>query len=161
MNELKNMKECLMGYIWPQLKHLDQVDTKELGEAIDMIKDLEEAIYYCTITKAMEQHPEEENGYRRYYGEGKWDKNQHHMPQHTNESWGEEWDWREGKSPKSRKMYMEAKQMHHGKASSLHELEKYMKELTDDIVEMIEDATPEEKELLSNKLTGLAARIDA
>ena len=28
-----------------------EVDTKELGEAIDMIKDLEEAIYYCTVTK--------------------------------------------------------------------------------------------------------------
>lgn len=161
MYELKNMKECLMAYVWPQLKHLDQVDAKELGEAIDMIKDLEEAIYYCTITKAMEQQPQEENGYRRYYGEGKWDRNQHHMPQqHVNDSWGEEWDWREGRSPKSRKMYMEAKQMHHGKTSSLHELEKYMKELTDDIIEMIEDATPEEKELLSNKLSGLAARID-
>jgi hypothetical protein len=32
---------------------LGEVDTKELGEAIDMIKDLEEAIYYCTVTEAM------------------------------------------------------------------------------------------------------------
>jgi hypothetical protein len=32
---------------------LSEVDTKELGEAIDMIKDLEEAIYYCTVTEAM------------------------------------------------------------------------------------------------------------
>ena len=26
-----------------------------MGEAIDMIKDLSEAIYYCTITEAMEK----------------------------------------------------------------------------------------------------------
>ena len=35
--------------------HLEQVDAKELGEVIDMVKDIEEAIYYCTITKAMEE----------------------------------------------------------------------------------------------------------
>ena len=44
-----------MGCIEGQMANLDEVDTKELGEAIDMIKDLEEAMYYCTITKAMEQ----------------------------------------------------------------------------------------------------------
>ena len=44
-----------MGCIESQMTNLDEVDTKELGEAIDMIKDLEEAMYYCTITKAMEQ----------------------------------------------------------------------------------------------------------
>jgi hypothetical protein len=41
------------------MTHLDTVDTKELGEAIDMIKDLSEAIYYCTITEAMEKKDEE------------------------------------------------------------------------------------------------------
>jgi len=35
--------------------NLHQVDTHELGEVIDMIKDLEEALYYCSITKAMEE----------------------------------------------------------------------------------------------------------
>mgnify|MGYP003301599559 CR=1 FL=1 len=54
MERLKHMKETLTCLIENQMSHLDQVDTKELGEAIDMIKDLEEAIYYCTITEAME-----------------------------------------------------------------------------------------------------------
>jgi hypothetical protein len=53
-----NMKETLMSCIENQLTHLDTVDTKELGEAIDMVKDLSEAIYYCTITKAMEEQSE-------------------------------------------------------------------------------------------------------
>jgi hypothetical protein len=35
------------------MSNLQQVDAKELGEVIDMVKDIEEAIYYCTITEAM------------------------------------------------------------------------------------------------------------
>ena len=50
---LKHMKETLMCAVEMQLCELGEVDTKELGEAIDMIKDLEEAIYYCTVTEAM------------------------------------------------------------------------------------------------------------
>lgn len=55
MHRLKNMKETLIGCVQTQLADIKNVDTEELGEAIDMIKDLEEAIYYCTITKAMEE----------------------------------------------------------------------------------------------------------
>ena len=54
MERLKHMKESLMNCVQGQMSHLDTVDTKELGEAIDMLKDLEEAMYYCTIIKAME-----------------------------------------------------------------------------------------------------------
>ena len=55
MEELKRMKEALMSCVSSQIHgNLQSVDTKELGEAVDMIKDLSEAIYYCTITEAME-----------------------------------------------------------------------------------------------------------
>lgn len=54
-DRLKHMKETLMCAVEMQLCDLGEVDTKELGEAIDMIKDLEEAIYYCTVTEAMTQ----------------------------------------------------------------------------------------------------------
>ena len=55
------MKEALMNCVEGQIVgHLDQVDAKELGEAVDMIKDLSEAIYYCTITEAMEKGEKEE-----------------------------------------------------------------------------------------------------
>lgn len=45
---------CIQG----QMGSLDKVDTKELGQAIDMVKDLSEAIYYCTITDSMEKASE-------------------------------------------------------------------------------------------------------
>ena len=54
MERLKTMKESLMSCVQSQMGNLHNVDAKELGEAVDMIKDLEEAIYYATITKAME-----------------------------------------------------------------------------------------------------------
>ena len=55
MERLKRVKETLMSCIESQMGHLDTVDTEELGDVVDMVKDLEEAIYYCTITKAMEE----------------------------------------------------------------------------------------------------------
>ena len=36
-------------------EHLETIDTCELGEVVDMIKDLSETIYYKTVTEAMEE----------------------------------------------------------------------------------------------------------
>jgi hypothetical protein len=43
----------------------------------------------------------------------------------------------------------------------MKELERYVHELTEDIVEMIEDATAEEKQFLSKKIATLATKIGA
>lgn len=61
-------------------------------------------------------------------------------------------DYREGKSPMSRKTYMETKETHQG-----HEVQ--MKELSEDITEMISDATPEQKIVLKQKLIALSDKI--
>ena len=67
MEKLKQMKEALVGCVQTQIYgNLEKVDTKELGEAVDMIKDLAEAIYYCTITEAMEK--EEKEGGKGQHG---------------------------------------------------------------------------------------------
>ena len=47
------MKQCLANAIEAQLCNIGEVDSEELGQAIDMLKDLEEALYFCTITEAM------------------------------------------------------------------------------------------------------------
>lgn len=204
MEQLKHMKEMLTGCVQGQLSHLDTVDTKELGEAIDMIKDLSEAIYYCTITEAMDEkekkghHSQQtmyypvmyyndkpgymdyRNGYgrdidrwegRMYYDGGSSSNNGSSSGSSSSGNGTRYYsdrelplgeimrDSREGRSPVSRKMYMESKEMHKDKASQLHELEKYAQELTADMVEMIEDASPEEKQYLSKRLTALAEKI--
>ncbi len=60
VEELKSMKTQLVSCVQGQLGNLQQVDTHQLGEAIDMIKDLSEAIYYCTVTESMEKIEEGE-----------------------------------------------------------------------------------------------------
>ena len=157
--------------------HLEDVNTKELGEAIDMIKDLSEAIYYKTITDAMEEK-EPEYYYRdvdrkkgmMYYGG---DADYYYRPDSMHRGNGPTHheprlemplgeimrDRREGKSHITRKMYMESKELHKDKTVTLQELEKYAQELTSDIVEMIEDASAEEKQYLSNRIAALATKI--
>lgn len=56
---LKTMKKQLQGCVQGQLGDISKADAHELGEAIDMIKDLAQAIYYCTITDSMEKSEEE------------------------------------------------------------------------------------------------------
>ena len=53
MERLKTIMHELISRTHEQLTHLECVDTKEMGEVIDMIKDLSEAIYYHTITDSM------------------------------------------------------------------------------------------------------------
>lgn len=147
MERLKTIKDVLIAQVQSQLGNLQQVDTNELGEVVDMIKDMEEAIYYCTITKAMEQSEKEIKKDISY-------------PQYREQEMPIEFrDYREGNSPKQRKMYMESKELHKDKETQMKELERYMQELTSDIIDMIKDATPEEKQLLQKKISTLAAKI--
>ena len=142
MEQLKNMKCTLMNQVQAQLCNLQAVDAKELGEVVDMIKDLEETMYYCTIIEAME-------------GKGKENYNNHYA-YYTDHPYymDREMEKRNGR------MYMESKELNHDKAKKMKELEKYMQELTLDIAEMIEDSSPEEKQLLHKKITALASKIE-
>ena len=53
MERLKQMKEQLTSTVQGQLGNLHDVDAKELGEVVDMIKDLSKSIYYHTIVNSM------------------------------------------------------------------------------------------------------------
>lgn len=200
---LESMKETLMCCVQGQMGNLANVDTKELGEAVDMIKDLEEAIYYCTITEAMKEKEKEggkehhhyyttpmyypyhdrdmdrgqgkmyytDNGRRNYddmmyyNGNGNGGNSSSGGGHSSSRSYSERdisgmmRDPREGRSSQSRRSYMESKEMHKDKAHQLKELEKYMQELTQDMVEMIQDASPEEKQYLEKRITALGNKI--
>ena len=146
MYKLYDMKDKLICAVEKEIYNLDHADCKELGEAVDMIKDLEEAIYYCTITEAMKENGND-NGHR---------SNGEMMPAHPYEE-----DSYCGNSYKNRKMYMEAKAMKKDKAIQLRELEKYVQELTNDIVDMIQDSSPEEKQYVEKKINLLASKISS
>lgn len=180
-NQYELMKTSLMSCVQSQMANLKDVDAKELGEAIDMLKDLEEAMYYCTITEAMQKKDEEPEREYHYYTQPRYDERD------MDREWGRMYyggrsnnstsssgngshrsrsepdsmmyDPKEGRSHQTRKSYMESKEMHKDKASQLKELEKYMQELTQDMVEMIEDASPEERQYLEKRVSALASKI--
>jgi hypothetical protein len=73
LERLEHMKKCLVEAVEHEMHSLGTADAKELGEVVDMIKDLEEAIYYCTITKAMNQKDNSrdmDRAYGRMYSTG-------------------------------------------------------------------------------------------
>lgn len=229
MEKLEQMKECLVGMVESQIYgNIDKVDAQELGAAVDMIKDLAEAIYYCTITEAMEEEGEEKEGkgkhgmmyyprttpmyhmpypiemydprYRervnynsmyaqnsgnsgssssnggssgsmtsRGYHEGMMPMEEPWRPMYADYSMYERGgnrnyiegmmrDPKEGRSGERRKMYMEGKGMK-DKTHQIKELEAYMQELSTDLTEMIQDASPEEKQMLQQKISTLATKI--
>lgn len=236
MEKLEKMKECLVGMVEGQIYgNIDKVDAQELGAAVDMIKDLSEAIYYCTITEAMEEEGEEKEDkgkhgmmysrsmpmyhmpypvemydprYRERYnyssmyaqnggisggsssnggnggssgnnarGGGTRGYHEGMMPMERYSMYddgsmyerevnrgnrdyieGMMRDPREGRSGERRKMYMEGKGMK-DKNHQMKELESYMQELSTDLTEMIQDASPEEKQMLQQKISTLATKI--
>lgn len=216
MDKYKHIKETLIGAVMGQVGDIAHADAKELGEVVDMIKDMEEAMYYCTITKAMEEKEKEPKIERHYYTAppGYYDAGMDHdfeggrmyyprqrdskgrymyggdrmyndgMSYYGGDSYAmngngsstsngngasrpytetmfpTEWrDHREGRSGISRKAYMESKEMHKDKASKVKDLEHYMHELSEDVVDMIKDASPEEKQLLEKKISALASKV--
>lgn len=249
---LMAMKQGLASAIEAQLCNIGEVDCEELGCAIDMLKDLEEALYFCTITEAMngegknkgnveiEYEGKQKNGHSQmngndqmyypmymnggsqmyaggnggsqaymgnspmmyanrgsssdgggsyyggsngggsqsyyggdggsYYGgneqmyyqgrdsQGRFTSGRGSSRSNYSEPMMMERDEKEGRSYMNRKMYMEAKGSK-DKATQLRELEKYMQELTGDMVEMIQDASSEEKQYLEKKISALASKI--
>lgn len=193
VERLKHIKETLMSAVESQMYNLSEVDTEELGDVIDMLKDLEEATYYCSVVKAMEESEKykEKNGsdmmyydersishengkgmHRSYYSNSNGSSsssngngsssgsNGSSSSQYTEREFPYAFqDVRDGKSHRSRRMYMEAKETHQDKSVQMKELEKYVQELAQDMVEMVEGASPEEKQYLSKKITALATKL--
>lgn len=67
MEKIKQLEEQLSSMIQTQLCNPEHVDTKELGEVVDMLKDLSEFCYYKTITEAMEGEDKENSSKKTSY----------------------------------------------------------------------------------------------
>lgn len=197
MYHLKQMKDKLVEAIEKQVNgNLEYANTEELGDAVDMVKDLSEAIYYCTITEAMNDKSQSKQGshypathyysepmYRGYPDEYYTPMGEHYPVMYasgngssSNGMGGSRYYgdtstrymmYNDGypmlnssgdRSSMSRRRYMDGK-MYNDKASQMKELEQYTQELTTDLVDMIKDASPEEKQLLQQKLTLLASKV--
>lgn len=62
MEHLKKIKSKLVNCVYEELEHnWENIKLGELGEVIDMIKDLEKSIYYESIVTAMEKDGSEKH----------------------------------------------------------------------------------------------------
>ena len=172
MERLKAIKEQLVSQVEGQMGDLRCVNTQELGDVIDMIKDLAEACYYCSVTEAMDdaKENEEKRGtyyymekYLPYYPYDREDEyykgRMYYGESYTPTMQSPSAEWKEGRSGQKRRMYMESKATHQDPAKKMQELENYMKELTNDMMEMISDASPEEKAIVQKKVSTLATKL--
>lgn len=211
-------------------KGVENIDTKEMGEVAEIIKELSEAEYYSKISKAMDEAEygeeydymgaydgHERKGYRgqRRDSRGRYMSRRGYegmMPEiydysdmeymrdmdrpmgrmgysgsgssggssmgsnsssmggsQSSGSMGSQGgsrgyseggrDSREGRSGQSRRGYMEAKEQGMDKQAKMKELESYMRDLSEDVSEMISSASPEEKSMLKNKMQVLMQKI--
>ena len=195
-------------------KGIENVNTKEMGEVAEIIKELSEAEYYAKISKAMDEseygkdydeygayeepryyrgQPRDSRGrymsrrsyqmtpemYNRYPAEYYRDMDREHgrmyyteggssmggntsgsMSGSSSRMYSEMGrDRREGRSGMSRRSYMESKEQGKDKNEKMKELENYMKELSEDVTEMIQGASAEEKTMLKNKMQVLMQKF--
>ena len=155
MKRLKAIKDTLLCAIEDQMcGNLALVNTKELGEVVDMVKDISETMYYCSVVEAM--------------GKSSTSKSKATTPNHYTDQMTitsiryvehQEWDERQGKSPLKRKEYLIAKEEHKEKDMLLHELDEYLHELSSDLTEIFDKAMPEEKVMLKTKITAMLEKM--
>ena len=180
-------------------KGIENVDTKEMGEVADIIKDLSEAMYYRTITVAMEDSEygvdydwEGRKGYRGQMRDSKgryMSRRRGYMPMMHDYDWDNmqmdrDMDREHGKMyytepmtmhndnqphtesryDRARRGYEESKAMHkdnspESKQMKMKSLEDYMKSLAEDVTDMVNDMSPEEKSLMKQKMQVLIQKI--
>lgn len=215
IERIHKMIECLTEKTLCELdKGVENVNTEEMGEAVDMIKDLCEAEYKAVIVKSMKKADEEEEEYnkellralkdeygeeggRRYYDEYRYANGRfapkgrgirrgyteppyYHMPVNYNDmEYMRDMDKDRGKMyysepiashvsesnyDRAKRHYTETKEMHKGastedKEHKMKALDMYIRELSGDISELLNDMTPDERNLLRTKMSNLASKL--
>ena len=70
MDEIKKIKADVLRFMQQEVsKYNGRMDTKEIGELADIVKDLAEAEYYCSVAEAMGQSAGYSGGQMGYQGQ--------------------------------------------------------------------------------------------
>jgi len=214
IERIHKMQECLTEKAVNEFeKGIENVDTSEMGEVVDMIKDLAEAEYHSIISKAMKKSDEEEEEYdkellrslkaeygeengRRYYdhyryangrfapkGRGTYRRGYEEPPywhmtpeRYHDMEYSRDMDKGNGRMyytepmhtesryESAKRAYTESKELHKGnepqdKEAKMRELEKYMKEMSDDLLNLMKGMSQEEMNMAKSKLSVLVSKM--
>ena len=214
IERIHKMQECLTEKAVNEFeKGVENVDASEMGQVVDMIKDLAEAEYHSIISKAMKKADEEEEehdkellkalkaeygeeGGRRYYdayryadgrfapkGRGTYRRGYEEPPYwHMTPERYHDMEYRrdmdkengrmyytepmytESRYESAKRAYTESKELHKGnepqdKEAKMRELEKYMKEMSDDLLNLMKGMSQEEMNMAKSKLSVLVSKM--
>lgn len=161
---IEGLKSQLLSAIEAQFADIKSADSKELGEAMDMLKDLSEFCYYTTVTESMKKNSDSKNEQymnkylpetQRYYTRPMMMDDRYDTAYRNRMYYSTIHNTNDGRAYISRRGYMEASDQD----SKYQELEKYMHDLADDISEMVIDMDDDDKVQVKHKLTQLIQKI--
>lgn len=181
---LESVDTCEMGKVIDMIKDLaEAMYYRTLTKTMDESEDEEILKMFDRYgrDKRFYDHYRYEDGrfapkgrgtYRRNYDEPMWHMTPEMYRDMDRESYGRMYytepthmhDSREGKSGMSRRTYMDTRDAHKAntqqdKEAKMHDLETYMRELSDDLTELIAGMIPEEKNLAKSKLSTLVSKM--
>ena len=172
-----HLEDCVLGELG---KDKAQIDAKELGEVVDAIKDIKEAMYYASITDAMENaeygKDYDENG--KYYTPMRrrtymYDPSMEHyrnmdagmgkmyytdVSNMGNSGTTSNRAYQESRYERAKRGYEESKLLNPG-MDNMKAMEKMFDSFEEEIKEMESKMTPNEKSIARNKLTSLSNRM--
>lgn len=175
MDKLRDVIDKIESCICNEInKGIDCVDTEELYKVADIYKDLVEAEYHATITKAMKENADDygdtwdENG-KKYYNHNRSMRSGRYMYQEPMWSDDRMDDYKQGKMyyqepmhkessyDRNKRMYTESKAMNPtDKAEHLARLNKMIDSVKTDFMQMKEQMQPDEKTTMKQKLINMA-----
>lgn len=181
---IESVDTCEMGKVIDMIKDLaEAMYYRTLTKSMDESEDEEILKMFDRYgrDKRFYDHYRYEDGrfapkgrgtYRRNYDEPMWHMTPEMYRDMDREPYGRMYytepthmhDSREGKSGMSRRTYMDTRDAHKAntqqdKEAKMHDLEAYMRELSDDLTELIADMIPEEKNLAKSKLSTLVSKM--
>ena len=181
---LESVDTCEMGKVIDMIKDLaEAMYYRTLAKTMDESEDEEILKMFDRYgrDKRFYDHYRYEDGrfapkgrgtYRRNYDEPIWHMTPEMYRDMDREPYGRMYytepthmhDSREGKSGMSRRTYMDTRDAHKAntqqdKEAKMHDLEAYMRELSDDLTELIADMIPEEKNFAKSKLSTLVSKM--
>ncbi len=174
MEQIMHIKDELIRMVEEQISRggMHAVDTKELGEVIDMIKDLSEACYYCEKAKETCLYNEEmeyedyNSGRGNSFREGRMYYPGGTMYTRGGDSRGGGRTGNGGRGTTTYNggggTYVRGNGGRRGYSDSgmdPREIEHYINDLSDELIDMLKDIPPEDKAMFQQKISSLANKI--
>lgn len=171
--KLTKIAEKLEEKMLMALENIESADTHEVYEVADIIKDMYEAQYYCSIVEAMEKDGEEYGETYDYkgkmYGGNRYNRSRRMMftePEYmdmqntrmysnngtNNNNMGM-------RSNNSRVHYFDTKTRTSDVKQKNEAMEKYLTDIAMEVSEALQNASPEEKTFAKTKMINLAGTL--